>query len=187
MGDAKPVGNADDGAQVARVLYAIQGEAQFLGVDFRKAEVLLLRLFLRVVGILLIAARILSEYSQHLLRMLQEAHLLQLLLGHLYHFCLIRKVLAVEPLLGSHNEVGRLQGEQVIYYLETFRHELSFLVAVLLQFERTNVFYLILANHLLLFLIFNGCKGTQFSLKWQNSCIKFWKSEKKTVYLQHIS
>ena len=174
MGDAKPVGNADDGAQVARVLYAIQGEAQFLGVDFRKAEVLLLRLFLRVVGILLIAAGILSENSQHLLRMLQEAHLLQLLLGHLYHFCLSRKVLAVEPLLGSHNEVGWLQGEQVIYYLETFRHELSFLVAVLLQFERTNVFYLILANHLLLFLIFNGCKGSIKSRQYKIKSAKYF-------------
>ena len=106
--------------------------------------------------------------------MLQEAHLLQLLLGHLYHFCLIRKVLAVEPLLGSHNEVGRLQGEQVIYYLETFRHELSFLVAVLLQFERTNVFYLILANHLLLFLIFNGCKGSIKSRQYKIKSAKYF-------------
>ena len=87
---------------------------------------------------------------------------------------LIRKVLAVEPLLGSHDEVGRLQGEQVIYYLETFRHELSFLVAVLLQFERTNVFYLILANHLLLFLIFNGCKGSIKSRQYKIKSAKYF-------------
>ena len=33
MGDAKPVGNADDGTQVAWVLYAIKSQIQFIGVD----------------------------------------------------------------------------------------------------------------------------------------------------------
>ena len=33
MGDAKPVGDADDGAQVAWVLYAVERQTQFAGIN----------------------------------------------------------------------------------------------------------------------------------------------------------
>lgn len=33
MGDAKPVGDADDGAQVARVLNAVERQTQFAGIN----------------------------------------------------------------------------------------------------------------------------------------------------------
>ena len=80
--------------------------------------------------------------------MLQETYLLQFFISNLYHFGFSPEVFAPEPFAGSHNQVGRLQSEQIVYHLETFCHELSFFISVLLQFERTYVLYFILANHL---------------------------------------
>jgi len=58
------------------------------------------------------------------------------------------EMLALEPFVGGHDEVGRLQREQIVYHLMALSHKLSLLVSVFLQFERPNVFYLILAYHL---------------------------------------
>ena len=67
--DAEPVGNAHDGAQVARVLYIVQCQAERLADGFRGG---------RVVG--------LAEYGKDFLRRFQQAGTRQLVGAHFNDF-----------------------------------------------------------------------------------------------------
>lgn len=104
--DAKPVGNADDGAQVAWVLYIIEGEAELplgkVGGEHGLWQ---------------------FEDGKHILRGLQETGLAQFVTRDLDNLVCLEVRMAVEPFGRGNNRATGEVGEQVAHYLGTLGNE----------------------------------------------------------------
>ena len=98
-----------------------------------------------------------GEEAQHLLRMLQQAHALQLVFAHnvqcrgLWHF------VCGHPFFGSNEGVNWHHGQQIAHHLVTFSDEEPLAKPILLQLKRLDKFDFRFANH--------ACKGSNFRAK----------------------
>ena len=130
--NAKPVGNADDGTEIAGILHAVERQSQF------------------VVGRAGVGQRRL-KHRQHLLRVLQETQFPQFVVAHLRQRSpsLCRSVgrLLADPFTRGKHLAGGSHGQQVAHHLRTFGHEDALLPTVFLLLQRAYVFQFRFADH----------------------------------------
>ena len=135
MPNAKPVGYADDGAQVAGVLHTVEGKTKFVqrtvGEQGRAGDV---------------------EGGQHLLRMLQKTHLAQFVVGHGHIVRAGSHAHCFIPLCGGDDLHRRGHRHEVGHHLGAFGHKQPLFHTVLFQFQRPYMLDNVLAYHVLMML-----------------------------------
>ena len=125
--DAKPVGQTDDGAQIARVLHTIEGQIQGLAVQG---------------GGIAMGGQL--KHAQHLLGMLQETQLAQLVVGHLHG----THAMGGDPFANSKEHAGgEPRMKEIAHNLGTFGNEESLLAAVFLLLKLMNELNVVFADH----------------------------------------
>ena len=123
-GDAEPVGDADDGAEVAGVLYAVEGEGE--AFDGGRSDGL---------GH--------GKQGEHLLGVLLEGEALQLVGGD----GLRHDALGGLPVGGGKDGLGLEALKEVAYHLGALGYEEAFATTVFLLFEQSDKFQLVFTDH----------------------------------------
>ena len=149
--DAKPVGNADDGSQVAGILHPVEREREGGGWKVEGGR-------WKVEGGD-------GEEGQHLLGMLEETDALELFFrdkcqageGDVCRRC---------PGFRGEDGLGRISAKEVANDFRTFCDKKAFTFPIFLQFQLSDVLYLVFANHFFPFCLQRYVKNTIYDLRF---------------------
>ena len=165
--DAEPISNTDNGAKVAGVLHSIESKIQLLVIYN------------------MLTATTNREHGKHLLRMLKEADLAQLIFrnDHITFLHPHRRI-PVIPLLSGNNHLRLHKCHQISNDLRTFCRKSPVLATPFLGLQRADILYLVLAYHTIYLNI--PTKVRFFFLLLQNKNNKSGEQIIKTIF-HHIS